>query len=61
MQLAAMFKQLEDIFDFSFDFSTLPDFEAVKKYFGASIWHMKETERGIYYESLLIKAEPSQQ
>ena len=56
-QLADMIKQFERLGNFSFDFSALPDFKLVKKHFGASIWHLKETQQGLYFESLLIKAE----
>jgi len=37
------------------DFSTLPDFEAVKKYFGASVGYVKSTEDGIYFQTVSIK------
>ncbi len=51
-----IFEEIFDGFE-DFAFGTLPDFEVVKKYFGALIGHMKETERGLYFESLLIKAQ----
>jgi len=57
---ADIIKQFEQLGNFSFDFSTLPEFETVKKYFGASIWHMKETERGLYFETVIVKAGLSQ-
>ena len=40
------------------DFGTLPEFEVVKKYFGAYITHMKGTEQGIYFEGIMVKAMP---
>ncbi len=56
MPVADMIEGFEDICDFS----TLPDFEVVKKYFGAYISHMKETERGVYFETVIVKAGLSQ-
>ena len=55
MMFEELFEEFEEI-----DFGALPEFEAVKKYFGAYVDHMEETERGIYFESLLIKAQPRQ-
>jgi hypothetical protein len=58
-RLLMIFEEIFDGFE-DFAFGTLPDFELVKKYFGSHIGHMKETERGIYFESLLINADPGQ-
>ncbi len=37
------------------DFSTLPDFDAVKKYFGATVAHVNHVEEGIYLEFCTVK------
>ena len=36
------------------DFSTLPDFQAVQKYFGATVGYAKSTEDGIYFEAVTV-------
>ena len=36
------------------DFSTLPDFQAVQKYFGATVGYAKSTEDGIYFETVTV-------
>ena len=38
------------------DFSTLPDYESVKKYFGAAIGYVKNIDEGIYAEFKMVKA-----
>jgi len=43
------------------DFSQLPDFDSVRKYFGASIGYVKETDSGIYLEAIELKSPPSQE
>jgi len=43
------------------DFSHLPDFDSVRKYFGASIGYVKETDSGIYLEAIELKRPPSQE
>ncbi len=40
------------------DFTTLPDFQMIRKYFGASVGYVKGTEQGIYFELLSLKAPP---
>jgi len=52
-----IFEEMIEEFD-EVDFSTLPEFDVVKKYFGAYITHMKGTEQGIYFEGIMIKALP---
>lgn len=47
-----MIEQLRDYCDFS----SLPDFAAVKKYFGASIWYLTTREEGIFLEYISLRA-----
>lgn len=42
------------------DFNTLPDFATVRKYFGAGLSYLEGTDDGIWFESVIIKAPPSQ-
>ena len=38
------------------DFSKLPQFDAVKKYFGPSVGYVKGTEQGLYFEMKSLRA-----
>ena len=38
------------------DFSALPDFEAVRKYYGAGVMYVKGTDEGIFAEIIQLKA-----
>lgn len=42
------------------DFNLLPEFEAMKKYFGPSVSYLRRTEKGLYYENIALKAPPTQ-
>ncbi len=41
------------------DFNLLPEFEGVKKYFGPSVSYLRQTEKGLYFESITLKAPPA--
>jgi len=40
------------------DFSSLPDFQTVRKFFGASVGYIKAVDEGIYFEGVMLKAPP---
>ncbi|MDD4888936.1 MAG: hypothetical protein PHU85_03330 [Phycisphaerae bacterium] len=54
-QVPSIFLPLvEEVKDY-IDFTTLPDFSAVKKYFGAVIWHLSGNDQGLYLEMLSVR------
>ena len=50
--MAAFVRQLKDVCDFT----ALPNFDSVKKHFGASIGYVVPTEGGVYAEIVSLKA-----
>ena len=52
--LTPMVKQLKEYCDFT----TLPEFESVRKHFGATIGYVTGTEEGIRFEMVSLKAPP---